>query len=312
MAQDDGSYGGDQGPQNADTVVPAVQGGPITTEVGDVWKVGPHRLICGSALDPNVLLGLMDGEEAEMVFTDPPYNVKADTVANFGRLTHEDFEMAAGEMTREQFVEFLRLAFQNAYDHSQDGAIHYICMDWRHMLELCLAGEAVYEEQKNLCVWNKDNAGMGAFYRSKHELVFVYKKGSAKHINNFDLGQHGRHRTNVWDYVGSSATKGSKNPDLKMHPTMKPLPLVADAVLDCSNRGGIVLDVFAGSGTTLIAAHNQGRIGYGVELSPVFCDLIVRRLQIATDEEAVLEATGQKYGDVTDERNTPVDDTPEE
>jgi hypothetical protein len=185
---------------------------------------------------------------------------------------------------------------------SVDGAIHYQCMDWRHMTEMLAAGNAAYSELKNLCVWAKTNGGMGSLYRSQHELVFVFKAGTALHINNVDLGRHGRYRTNVWSYAGVNSF-GAGREDLALHPTVKPVALVADAIRDCSHRKGIVLDAFAGSGTTLVAAEKTGRRGYGVEIDPLYCDVILRRLHDVGAAEAVLAATGQTFAEVAAERD---------
>jgi hypothetical protein len=196
----------------------------------------------------------MRGDKAQFVFTDPPYNVPIDGhVCGLGRIRHKDFAMGCGEMTPEQFTAFLAGVFEQLCLQSVDGAIHQVCMDWRHMREILTAGYASYAELKNVCVWNKTNAGMGSFYRSKHELVFVWKHGSAPHINNFELGQHGRTRSNVWDYDGVNTLRPGRLDELAMHPTVKPVALVVDAIRDCSKHGGIVLDPFCGSGTVLIA-----------------------------------------------------------
>ncbi len=235
----------------------------------------------------------MAGERAQMVFTDPPYNVPIDGhVCGSGRIRHREFGMASGEMTEPQFTAFLEQTLGNLAAHSADGAIHFVCMDWRHLWELMSAGRKVYLEVKNLCVWNKTNAGMGSFYRSKHELVFVFKTGTAPHINNFELGQHGRHRTNVWDYPGLNSLKPGRLDELEMHPTVKPVALVVDAIRDCSKRGGIVLDGFAGSGTTIIAAEKTGRRACALEIDPVYVETAIRRWQDYTGKTAIHDANG--------------------
>ncbi len=200
--------------------------------------------------------------------------------------------MASGEMTEGQFVEFLRQTLANLAAHSADGSIHDICMDFRHLYELLTAGRAVYSELKNLCVWNKTNAGMGSLYRSRHELVAVFKNGKGPHINNVELGRHGRHRTNVWDYAGVNTLKSDRQAELQMHPTVKPFALVADAILDCSKRGGIVLDAFAGSGTTVIAAERTGRRAYALEIDPVYVETAIRRWEDYSGDHAVHAETG--------------------
>ncbi|MEP9390527.1 DNA methyltransferase [Mesorhizobium sp. KR9-304] len=271
----------------ADDVVPEVA--PPRCRRGDVWQLGLHRLLCGSALDSSVLAALMNGEKAEMVFTDPPYNVPIEGhVGGSGRTKHREFAMACGEMSTAEFTDFLRTSFQNLVAYSVDGSIHFICMDWRHMEEMAAASNGVYAELKNLIVWAKDNGGMGSFYRSRHELIFAYKNGAVPHINTFELGQHGRYRTNVWQYRGVNTLKAGRMDELSLHPTVKPVQMIADAIKDVSSRGGIVLDLFGGSGSTLIAAHKTGRRGYIVELDPTYCDRIIQRYETFAHDEAEL------------------------
>lgn len=261
---------------------------PSRCALGDLWQLGQHRLVCGNALDPQTVSALMNGENADMVFSDPPYNVPIDGhVGGLGKTKHREFEMASGEMSKSQFTDFLQAAFKNMADHSKDGAIHFQCMDWRHMEEMLTAGHAVYTELKNLIVWAKDNGGMGTFYRSRHELIFAWKVGSTAHTNTFELGQHGRYRTNVWQYKGVNTIKSNRMEELALHPTVKPVQMIADAIKDVSARGAIVLDVFGGSGSTLIAAHKTGRRGYLCELDPVYCDRILHRWETWAKDEAV-------------------------
>jgi DNA modification methylase len=265
--------------------------GPARCRPGDIWALGPHRLICGDALEAAVVADLMDGETAQMVFCDPPYNVPIDGhVGGSGRIRHREFAMAAGEMSRDAFTAFLRRAFENLVTNSIDGAIHFICMDWRHVGEVLAAGEPVYSELKNMIVWVKDNGGMGTFYRSRHELIFAFKVGDAPHLNSFELGQHGRYRTNVWEYRGVNTMKAGRMAELALHPTVKPVAMIADAIKDVSKRGGIVLDLFGGSGSTLIAAHKTGRRARLCELDPVYCDRILSRWEAFAKDEAVLVA----------------------
>jgi DNA modification methylase len=245
----------------------------------------------------------IEGEKAELVFTDPPYNVRIDgNVCGKGAIHHPEFAMASGEMTKEAYTEFLTTVFRHLAAHSKDGSIHDICMDWRHLAEMLEAGSAVYTELKNLCIWAKTNAGMGSFYRSRHELVFIWKSGTAPHINNFELGQHGRNRTNVWEYSGISTMRAGRLEELAMHPTVKPVGLVADAIKDCSRRSGIVLDPFLGSGTTVIAAERTGRRARGLEIEPRYVDVAIRRWQDYSGRAATLTATGQTFEQVADER----------
>jgi DNA modification methylase len=266
---------------------------PSRCGLGDIWRLGPHRLVCGNSLDPAVVSALMEGERAEMVFTDPPYNVAIDgNVSGLGKIRHREFAMASGEMTRDQFTAFLSLAFANLAAHSSDGSIHFVCMDWRHMGEMMEAGAANYSELKNLIVWVKDNGGMGAFYRSRHELIFAFKNGSLPHINSFELGQHGRYRTNVWQYRGVNTLKSGRLDELAMHPTVKPVAMIADAIKDVSRRGSVVLDLFGGSGSTVIAAHKTGRRARVCELDPLYCDRILQRWEIFAKDDAELIACG--------------------
>ncbi len=275
----------------------------VTVRRGDLWLLEPHRLLCGNALNTADFDRLMAGQAAQMVFTDPPYNVPIDGhVSGLGAIRHRDFAMASGEMSEAQFTAFLGCALANLVAHCLDGSIHFVCIDWRHIGELSAAGRETYTELKNLCVWNKTNAGMGSFYRSKHELVFVFKNGRAPHINNIELGRHGRNRTNVWEYAGVNALRPDRLDELKMHPTVKPVDLVADAIMDCSKRGGIVLDCFAGSGTTIIAAQRTGRRAYAMEIDPGYVETAVRRWQAYTGEHAIHAETGRRFAEIQSAR----------
>ena len=283
--------------------VPEVGEGPPVTRPGDIWCIRKHRLICGDATDPNIYGHLLDGAEAQMIFTDPPYNVPIEGhVSGLGKVKHREFAMASGEMTEAEFTAFLATVFENLASHSADGAIQVICMDWRHIGEVIAAGKDAYTELKNLCIWAKTNGGMGSLYRSQHELVFVFKAGTAPHINNVELGKHGRYRTNLWSYAGINSFGKDRDAELALHPTVKPVKLVADAMLDCSKRGGVVLDAFAGSGTTLIAAEKTGRRGYGIELDARYCDVIIRRLVAAAQIEAIHAETGKPFAEIEQER----------
>ncbi|WP_373003868.1 site-specific DNA-methyltransferase [Hyphomonas sp.] len=266
---------------------------------GDLWQLGRHRLLCGDARSPQCVALLLGGEKVDLIFTDPPYNVRIDGhVSGLGAVRHREFAFAAGEMSRNEFTAFLIETLSNAAAAARDGAIAYVCMDWRHMRELLDAGEKVFSEHKNLCVWNKTNGGMGSFYRSKHELVFVYKVGSAPHTNSFGLGETGRYRTNVWDYAGISSLGKDREAELAMHPTVKPVALVADAIRDCSRRGEIVLDIFGGSGTTLIAAESCGRRARLLEYDPLYCDTTIRRWEAYTGKQALLDGDGRTFESV--------------
>ena len=292
-------------PDPADAPSPAPSG-PAVTQPGELWLLGRHRLLCASALDPAAYPVLMrGGPPAAMVFTDPPYNVPiAGHVSGLGAIQHREFAMAAGEMTRPEFTAFLETALGLAARHSRDGALHYICMDWRHMGELLAVGQEVFTELKNLCVWAKDNAGMGSLYRSQHELVFVFKCGTAAHRNNVELGRHGRHRSNLWSYPGvnSFGRQSEEGNLLALHPTVKPIRLVADAILDCTARGEVVLDPFLGSGTTLLAAERVGRCARGLELDPLYVDTAIRRWQALTGDAARHAASGQSFDTLAEAR----------
>jgi DNA modification methylase len=265
-------------PDEADEVPEIDRTVPAVSRLGDLWRIGEHFLLCGDALNKNSYVKLLGSKKAQMVLIDPPYNVAiSGNVSGLGKVKHREFAMASGEMSPHEFTKFLQTAFMHLADFSSNGSIHFIFMDWRHIRELLEAAEKPYSELKNLCVWAKTNAGMGSLYRSQHELVFVFKKGSAPHINNVELGRFGRHRSNVWHCPGVNTFGKDRDTELAMHPTVKPLALVADAILDCSKRGGIILDVFAGSGTTLIAAEKTGRRGYGIEIDPHYTDTIIRR-----------------------------------
>jgi hypothetical protein len=238
-----------------------------------------------------------------MIFTDPPYNVPIrGHVGGTGRIRHAEFVMAAGEMSPRAFTAFLATVFGHLARHSTDGSIHFVCMDWRHLGEMLAAGADVYTELKNLCVWNKDNAGLGSFYRSKHELVFVFKNGTAAHINTFGLGERGRYRTNVWDYAGVNTLRPGRMDELALHPTVKPVALVADAIRDCSKRGGLILDPFAGSGTSLIAAERTGRRACALELDPKYVDVAIRRWERFTGAKARHGGTGAPFEDGVEQR----------
>ena len=275
---------------------PAYAGGVAVSRINDLWSLGNHRLLCGDAREQASYDLLLAGQKAQFVFTDPPYNVAIDgNVCGLGHIRHREFAMASGEMTEVEFTGFLETCFERLAHNTIDGSIHMVCMDWRHQGEMLAAAREVYSELKNLCVWNKNNAGMGTFYRSKHELIYVWKNGSAAHANNFELGQHGRHRTNVWDYPGISTQRAGRLEELAMHPTVKPVALVADAIKDVSAPGNLVLDPFAGSGTVLIAAERTGRKARALEIDPAYVDVAIRRWQTYTGKSAVLAETGETF-----------------
>jgi DNA modification methylase len=282
-------------PDVQDTL-PLKASGPVATQFGDLWALGDHRLLCGDARAASDLAHLVGTHRMDMIFTDPPYNVAIDGhVCGSGAIQHKEFAFASGEMDAQAFTQFLTQTLLLGAGVCKDGAIAFVCMDWRHMRELLDAGAHAFTELKNLCVWNKTNAGMGTFYRSKHELVFVFKIGTAAHINSFGLGETGRYRTNVWDYAGVNVPSGEAKSALAMHPTVKPVAMVADALRDCSRRGSRVLDPFAGSGTTLIAAESCGRIAHVLEYEPEYCDVILRRYVEMTGSDPIHIASGETF-----------------
>ena len=227
-------------------------------------------------------------------------------MSGLGAVKHREFKMASGEMTSVEFEHFLKTVFGNLASASLDGAVHFICMDWRHMGEVTRAAADIYSELKNLCIWNKNNGGMGSFYRSKHELVFVYKVGTAPHLNMIELGKHGRYRTNVWDYAGVNAFRSGRDAELEMHPTVKPTALVIDAIKDCSRRGDIVLDAFSGSGTTIMAAQKSRRRARAIEMDPLYVDVAIRRWQSYTGQMATMAVTGESFAEVEQRRSDPL------
>jgi DNA modification methylase len=277
--------------------------GVQVTKPGDLWVLGRNRLICGDALNEGSYSELMMGRRAAAVFTDPPFNDPIEGyVAGFGKIHHREFAMATGEMTGPEFSEFLFKTFRNLARHSESGSLHFVCLDWRHLPEMLTASLRVYSEFKNLCVWVKESGGQGSLYRSRHELVLVLKSGKAKHRNNIQLGQYGRYRTNIWEYPRVNSTaRGGEEQLLGLHPTIKPTAMVADAILDCTARNDIVLDPFLGSGTTIIAAERTGRICYGLEIDPLYVDVIIRRWQNFTGKLAVHEISGKKFDELEEE-----------
>lgn len=284
---------------DADDVPEVDRDEAAVTSSGDMWLLGNHRLLCGDARDAGSYATLLGNDRAQMVITDPPYNVPVNGhVCGLGKVQHREFAMASGEMSEAEFVGFLTEVCRQLAAFSVDGSIHFVCMDWRHMREMLAAGYAAYTELKNLIVWNKDNGGMGTFYRSKHELVFAFKNGTAPHINNFGLGQHGRYRTNVWDYAGINSMRAGRDEELAMHPTVKPVAMIADAIRDCSKRRGVVLDAFSGSGTTIMACEETGRWGRALEIGPHYVDVAVRRWQKATGKSAMLANSDATFDEV--------------
>jgi hypothetical protein len=268
------------------------------TQPGDMWHLGKHRVVCGSSLEQASYSKLMASRRASVVFVDPPFNTRIDGhVSGNGSVRHREFLMASGEMTEFEFISFLTSSLRLLAQYSTGGSVHFVCMDWRHMNELLVAGKQVYDSLLNLCVWVKNSGGMGSLYRSQHELVFVFRNGKGQHRNNVQLGQYGRNRTNVWEYPGVNTF--SKQTDegnlLALHPTVKPVAMMADALLDCSTRGEVVLDAFLGSGSTLIAAERTGRVCHGIELDPIYVDTAVQRWQRYTGDRAIHASSGRRF-----------------
>ena len=238
-----------------------------------------------------------------MAFLDPPYNVRVRDIVGRGQVKHAEFAMASGELSRSDFVEFLKSTLTRAAAVSCDGAVHYVCMDWRHIGELIEAGGMIYPEMLNLAVWVKSNAGQGSFYRSQHELIGIFRVGAEAHLNNIELGRHGRSRSNVWHYAGINTFRAGRLDELQSHPTVKPVALVADAVRDCSRRGDIVLDLFGGSGTTLLAAERVGRRAYTMEIEPRFVDIAIKRWLAFSGKDAICVQTGQSFDEIAGARS---------
>jgi DNA modification methylase len=287
----------------------AAERGPLAPEadpvpvarLGDIFRLGEHRIICGDATDPAVLSRLMDGAPARLILTDEPYNVAI--AHNVTGRPHREFLMASGEMSEEEF-----LAFNNAWMSAVlpflcDGGILGTFIDWRGYPTVFAAASKQTLNPINLIVWAKSNAGMGSLYRSQHELLPLFKKGNALNVNNVELGRKGRWRSNVWTYPGASSFGSDARRGLEDHPTVKPTAMLADAFLDLTHRGDIVLDPFLGSGSTLMAAERTGRCCCGVELDPLYIDVTLRRYQSETGRSAVLEATGEKFVELSERRD---------
>jgi hypothetical protein len=257
-----------------DDIIPVV---PVTprTRPGDIWICGDHRIGCGDSRDAAFLGRVVGvGTKVDAAFLDPPYN---------GR--HREFAMASGEMCEAEFRGFLKATLGAAAAVSRSGSVHFVCMDWRHMEDVATVGRDVYGAFLNLCMWNKSNAGMGSLYRSKHELIFVYRVGDDAHLNMVELGRHGRNRTNVWDYASVNSFRGSRREHLALHPTVKPTGLVADAIKDVTRHNDLVLDTFLGTGTTLIAAERTGRRFRGLDLDPAYVDVAIDRWSALTGQD---------------------------
>jgi DNA modification methylase len=271
--------------------------GPVVTQLADLWLMGQHRLYCGNSQDPKSYEYLMQGQKAGMVITDPPYNVKVQGhVGGKGKIKHAEFVMASGEMSQTEFTDFLQNTFDLLVKYSQQGSVHTIFMSWHKLSEIIEAGKASYSAMLNMCVWVKNQGGMGSLYRSQHELALIYRNGNTPHQNNVQLGRFGRYRTNVWQYGGIQTMRHGEEGDLlKIHPTVKPIQMIADAILDVSKPNDIILDPFLGSGTALLAAERVGRRCYAMELDPAYVDTAIRRWQMMTGRDAINAETGLTF-----------------
>jgi DNA modification methylase len=292
------------GTLDGDDVFAAEEISEPVTRRGDLWKLGRHQIMCGSAVEQQPYATVLGSKRADVVFIDPPYNVPiAGNVSGKGAIQHREFPMASGEMSEFEFCSFLTSSLRLLARYSAVDSVHFVYMDWRHIGELLTAGREVYDSVLNVCVWVKNNGGMGSFYRSRHELVFVFRNGKGSHRNNVQLGRYGRNRTNVWEYpsINSASRNGEEGNLLVLHPTVKPVALVADALLDCSARGDLVLDAFLGSGSTLIAAERTGRVCCGIELDPLYVDTAIRRWQRHTGDHAVHAESGKRFDEIASE-----------
>jgi len=290
---------------DADDTFEVEENSIAVTQPGDLWKLGKHRILCGSAIEEASYSTLMETKRAALVFIDGPYNVPIrGNVSGNGAIEHREFAMGSGEMSEPEFTSFLSSSFTLLARYSTAGSVHFVCMDWRHMGEVLTAGKQEYDSLLNVCVWVKNVGGMGSLYRSRHEMVFVFRNGKGKHPNNVQLGKFGRNRTNVWEYpsINSSSKTGDEGNLLALHPTVKPVRMIADALLDCSARGELVLDSFLGSGSTLIAAERTGRICYGIELDPLYVDTAIKRWQRHTGDHAIHAVSGKRFDDIAKER----------
>lgn len=286
-----------------DQDIPAPPARPVAQE-GDLFQLGAHRVYCGSNFAPGCNDDLWSTVSAQALFTDAPYNVPVSGhITGHGKIQHREFPMASGEMSREEFIAFLIESLKAQIACLVDGSLIYLFIDWRHIEELQAAARSLGLTPINMCVWIKNNGGLGSLYRSQHELVFVYRKGDTQHRNNVQLGRYGRNRTNVWNYDGVNSFNPSRRAELALHPTTKPVPLVEDALRDCTKRRDVVIDGFLGSGSTLLAAERTGRVCYGAELDRGYCDLIINRWQRLTGKDAVHAASGRTFRDLKARRH---------
>ncbi|MDR6305813.1 DNA modification methylase [Nitrobacter vulgaris] len=281
----------------ADEIAQGWQSGPIVSKRGSLWFLDQHRILCGDARSENDLDRLMGSNRATFAFLDVPYNVRVRSIGSRGRIKHAEFAFASGEMSTSEYGVFLRQTLSNASRLSADGAVHFVCCDWRHVTDVVDAGSVAYGDTLNIVVWVKSNAGQGSFYRSQHEFIVVFRVGKAAHLNNIELGRHGRSRSNVWHYRGVNTFGVGRMQELRAHPTVKPVALVSDAIRDCTRRRDVVLDTFSGSGTTIMAAERVGRRACAIEVEPRYVDVAVRRWQAFTGKDAVDAETGLTFNE---------------
>jgi len=278
--------------------IPLVEATAISTS-GMIWALGDHRVGCGSATNLAFVSRLLNGKTANVCFVDPPYNIPVDGfITGKGRHRHREFVQGAGELSTDEYFTLLRDSLLVLKECCVPTALVYACIDWRHVMEMTVAGRACDMPLYTICVWTKTNGGMGGIYRNAHELVCVFRAGTETPLDNVELGRHGRNRTNVWSYPGMSSFGKERDQLLGSHPTVKPVAMIADVFRDVTRRGDIVLDTFLGSGSTLMAAQETGRICCGVELDPLYVDVTIRRWQNATGRDAVLVDTGEAFNDV--------------
>jgi DNA modification methylase len=290
-------------PEDAPLALPEM----AVTRRSDLWLLGKHRLLCGDAREPKDFERAMSGARAAAVFTDPPYNLRVRAIGGRGRVQHPEFAFASGEMSEAQFRNFLSQTLGNGVRVSVGGAVHFVCMDWRHISALVEVGRELYGDMLNIVAWVKSNAGQGSFYRSQHEFIGVFRVGEQPHQNNIELGRFGRNRSNVWTYAGANTFAKGRKEALAAHPTVKPVALVADALLDCTARGDLVLDQFVGSGTTILAAEKVARVAVGIEYEPRYVDVAILRWQRMTKLEAILVGEGRSFGDIASARATEIE-----
>ncbi len=262
---------------------------PKKANLWDLWRLGDNFILCANSLLQKAFEILMQGELAQIVITDPPYNCKVNGhVCGSGKIKHDEFAMASGEMTEAEFAEFISGFMQHLVKFSSDGSLHYIFMDWRNINIVLNQGKKYYTELKDIAIWNKLSAGMGSLYRSQHEMIPIFKNGKAKHQNHIQLGKYGRYRSNVWDYPGVRATNPESLELLKFHPTPKNVAMLHSILLDASSKNDIVLDCFGGSGSTLLAAERCKRRARLIEIDPRYVDVCIYRWEKETGKTAKL------------------------